>query len=337
MNASKHLMLALFVVVTGTAFGFDGSGMNAARQTALSGDSMKYLGHASVKIKTAQGKVIYIDPYAGTDYADSADVVLVTHQHSDHNAINLVKRKTACVTITNAQAIIGDAYQSFAIGEIQVDAVAAYNTDNNHHLKSSCVGYVLEFSGIKLYHAGDTGLIPEMADLAARKIDYALLPMDGMYSMTPEQAAQAVAMIQPKHAIPIHTMPPPDTYNDAIVARFTDPSKLVVRPGETIALAASSTAVGESSAMPETFRLKQNYPNPFNPVTTIEFSIPETGFATLKVYDVVGKEIAVLVERTLRPGPHRVEFDASSLASGVYLYRLDWRNQSLFGRMLLMK
>jgi L-ascorbate metabolism protein UlaG (beta-lactamase superfamily) len=332
MNPTKKPIQSL-VLLTAIALGFFGMVYNAAGQTA-SGDSLKYLGHSSVKIKTAEGKVVYIDPFGGTDYADSADVLLVTHQHGDHNAINLVKCKATCDTITNFQAVIAGVHQSFTIGNIKVDAVAAYNS--NHSI-NNCVGYVVEFDGIKLYHAGDTGLIPEMADLAVLNIDYALLPMDGRFCMTPEQAAQAVASIQPKHAIPIHTMPPPDTYDDAIVARFTAPGKLVVRPGETIALTAGSTAVGDPPARPVTLALKRNFPNPFNPTTTIEFSIPETGFTSLKVFDLLGKEAAVLVEQTLRQGEHRVEFDATGLGSGVYIYKLDCLNQTLFGRMLLVK
>ena len=334
MILTKNLMFSLLALSAAAAFGFDGTGLDAVRQISQSTDSLKYLGHATVKIKTSEGKVIYIDPYAGTDYADSADVVLVTHQHGDHNVLSLVKRKTSCVTITNAEAIVGGVYQSFTIGNIKIDAVAAYNAN---HDKRYCVGYVLEFSGIKLYHAGDTGLITEMAGLAARNLNYALLPMDGIYTMSPEQATQAAAQINAVHTIPIHTMPPPDTYSDAIVARFTVPSKFVVHPGETIALSAENTEVGELPARPVRLALNQNYPNPFNPTTTIEFFIPEAGFTTLKVYDMLGKEAAVLVERTLQPGGHRVEFDGARLGSGVYVYKLDCQKNTQYGRMLLLK
>ena len=77
-----------------------------------------------------------------------------------------------------------------------------------------------------------------------------------------------------------------------------------------------------SSEVPEQFNLEQNYPNPFNPVTNLEFGISDLGFVSLKVYDILGKEIITLVNEKLNPGNYKVEFDGSGLTSGVYLYRL---------------
>jgi len=70
------------------------------------------------------------------------------------------------------------------------------------------------------------------------------------------------------------------------------------------------------------FSLSENYPNPFNPITTISFSIPERSFVTLKVYDMLGREIAELVNEELESGNFEKTFEASSLASGVYIYRI---------------
>jgi predicted GH43/DUF377 family glycosyl hydrolase len=72
-----------------------------------------------------------------------------------------------------------------------------------------------------------------------------------------------------------------------------------------------------------TFELGQNYPNPFNPITNIEFRIPNSEFITLKVYNLLGEEVATLLSASLLPGSYRYEWDASGLASGVYLYRLE--------------
>lgn len=82
------------------------------------------------------------------------------------------------------------------------------------------------------------------------------------------------------------------------------------------------TSVEQLSEAPTEFALRQNFPNPFNPTTTIVFTIPERTAASLRVYDLLGREIAVLVDDVVQPGVYRVTFDASSYASGVYFYRL---------------
>jgi hypothetical protein len=87
----------------------------------------------------------------------------------------------------------------------------------------------------------------------------------------------------------------------------------------------------------EGFELFQNYPNPFNPTTNISFSIAQNNFVVLKVYDVLGNEIATLVEDELNTGNYMVEFDASKLSSGVYLYKLQTANFTKTQKMLLLK
>jgi hypothetical protein len=83
------------------------------------------------------------------------------------------------------------------------------------------------------------------------------------------------------------------------------------------------TGVQDLSAHPpESFSLAQNYPNPFNPMTVIRYQLPVTSYVILKVYDVLGQEVATLVERELSPGDHEVSFDAGKLSSGIYMYRL---------------
>ena len=295
-------------------------------------DSMKVLGHASVKIWTSGGKVIYIDPSAGTDYADSADVVLITHQHADHNNLSLVKRKASCTVITNAQAFKGNTYQSFIIEDLKLDAVAAYNSN---HPKGTGVGYVLEFNGIRLYHAGDTGKIDEMADLAARNLTYALLPMDGIFNMSPEAAMEADSLIKPRYCIPFHTSP--GGYSEAIVARFTADNKLVVKPGESIELREDATAVREEPGRPSGFSLGRNYPNPFNPSTTIEFTLPRSGFVTLTIYDLLGREKATLISGHLSAGSHNAVWNAGNAVSGIYFYRLTAGKSVGIGRLILSR
>lgn len=85
------------------------------------------------------------------------------------------------------------------------------------------------------------------------------------------------------------------------------------------------------------FGLHQNYPNPFNPITNISFTLPESGFVRLKVYDVLGREVANLVNEVKTTGTHSVNFDASSLSSGIYMYKLEMGQKVLSKRMTLIK
>jgi hypothetical protein len=90
-------------------------------------------------------------------------------------------------------------------------------------------------------------------------------------------------------------------------------------------------------AGPEKFNLLQNYPNPFNPTTTITFSVPQSGKVRLAVYNLIGQEIAVLVNDVVSEGLHHVELNASSLSSGVYLYKLQQDNSVSIKKMTLLK
>jgi L-ascorbate metabolism protein UlaG (beta-lactamase superfamily) len=297
-------------------------------------DSLHNIGHASMKIKTVDGKVIYVDPFAPGDYSDSADIILVTHGHSDHNQINLVTQKQKCTVITYVESNISGVYQSFDVDGIKIYSVAAYNQNHN---KNQCVGYVIEFNGIKLYHAGDTGNIPEMAELADSNVTYALLPVDGIFTMSPEDATDASNMIRAIYSIPIHTEPPPDNYNEDIVARFTPNNRLLVRNGETIALMKPATDVENNTKLLSNFRLYQSYPNPFNPVTKINFSIPLPSFVTLKVFDVKGSEVSTIVSEQLPGGIYSKEWNASDMPSGVYFYRIETGNFTDTKKFVLLK
>lgn len=88
---------------------------------------------------------------------------------------------------------------------------------------------------------------------------------------------------------------------------------------------------------PFTYDLSQNYPNPFNPTTTITFSIPKSDYVSLKIFDMAGREVATLVKGFVKAGTHVVEFDASGLATGTYLYRLVAGEFASVRRMILIK
>jgi L-ascorbate metabolism protein UlaG (beta-lactamase superfamily) len=191
-----------------------------------------YQGHSSFRITTDEGKVIFIDPFAGLGYETPADLVLITHEHYDHNDIDKIKMKDNTIVIRSRDALAGGVYRPFDEDGVHIQAVPAYNA---HHKKSECVGYVLDFDGIRLYHAGDTDFIPEMKDLTALKIDYALLPIDGFYTMTPEDASKAAVLINPKHMIPMH-MKPGLLWDYHQAMKVTAPMAVLMKPNDNIDL-----------------------------------------------------------------------------------------------------
>lgn len=93
----------------------------------------------------------------------------------------------------------------------------------------------------------------------------------------------------------------------------------------------------QNSAIPEFYTLEQNYPNPFNPITNINFMIPVNGLVTLKVYDVLGREVETLLNEEKSAGSYTFEFNASKLSSGVYIYQLTSGNFKATKKLLLMK
>jgi hypothetical protein len=99
-----------------------------------------------------------------------------------------------------------------------------------------------------------------------------------------------------------------------------------------------TTEVREAGpGIPEGYTLGQNYPNPFNPTTSVRFGVPEAVHVTLKVYDQLGREIAVLVDEQLQPGSYDAPFDASNLSSGIYVYRLTAGGFTASGKMSLIR
>jgi len=92
-----------------------------------------------------------------------------------------------------------------------------------------------------------------------------------------------------------------------------------------------------SSEVPTGFQLMQNYPNPFNPTTKIRFALPVSGFASLKVYDATGKEVATLVSQNLTAGTFEYELKGNNLPSGVYFYKLAAGNFVQTKKMVLVK
>ncbi len=196
-----------------------------------------YFGHASFRVITESGLVFYIDPYVG-DYSAPADVVLVTHQHFDHNRVDKVNLKSGALVITNAEALVDGEYNSFQLEDVLVRAVPAYN---KNHPKDECVGYVMEFDGRKIYFAGDTGLIDEMKDLAEDKLDLAFIPCDGIFTMSMEEAGMAASWTGAQFVAPIHMCPQYQKDDDKLfdlerAQSFPAENKIICKPNESFGL-----------------------------------------------------------------------------------------------------
>jgi L-ascorbate metabolism protein UlaG (beta-lactamase superfamily) len=203
------------------------------------GPELRYFGRSSIKIRTSEGFVIYVDPYAPGDYSEPADLILVTHGHGDHNQVKLVARKPGTVVAAPEGAVSGKGVrvivegEHLAFGPVTVKALPA---SNKNHQRGETLGYLMGFDGIKVYHAGDTSWLPEMAAWASFGINYALMPCDGFYNMGPEEASRCAQAIGAKCVIPIHSSK--DGYYDAKNAQAVKGGKVVVlEPGGRVMLA----------------------------------------------------------------------------------------------------
>lgn len=194
---------------------------------------IKYLGHASLKIKTNDGVVVYVDPFIGDDYKEEADVVLISHEHADHNKLELVPLKSDAVVIRQNTLKTGNIYNKTSIHGIEIEVVEAYN---RCHDKSSCVGFVLRFDGKVIYISGDTSTTDDMrVKLPKYDIDYAFLCCDGIYNMDVNEAISVANLIHAKHVIPYHTNPSV-IFDLDVASSFEYENKLIVQNGEEIDL-----------------------------------------------------------------------------------------------------
>ena len=126
------------------------------------------------------------------------------------------------------------------------------------------------------------------------------------------------------------------TYSGVLKVNSNDP----LRPVKNIGVRLNVGPVGIQGSdlgVPSQFELKQNYPNPFNPATSISYAIPQSSLVTLKIYDVLGKEVARLVNETKAAGYYNVNFDATNFGSGMYFYKIEAGNFTQTKRMLLIK
>jgi L-ascorbate metabolism protein UlaG (beta-lactamase superfamily) len=183
-------------------------------------DSIEWLGHSGFRIQAGKG-VIYIDPYRVAE-GPQADLILITHGHYDHFSPQDIERLSGPRTWLVGPAAVAERVSgqvvSIAPGEVverqllpgvSVSAVAAYNTSKRdpqgklfHPREAGWVGYEIEVVGRRVYHSGDTDVIPEMDSVTG--VDVALLPVSGVYVMTASEAAEAARRIQTRVAVPMH-------------------------------------------------------------------------------------------------------------------------------------
>ncbi|MCX4364455.1 MAG: MBL fold metallo-hydrolase [Bacilli bacterium] len=192
-----------------------------------------FQGHGSYRIITDENVVIYVDPYIGDGYDIEADIILVTHEHYDHNKIELVKQKSDCVVIRYNTLKVGHIYNKTSIKGVEIEAVEAYNAK---HDKNACVGFVLRFDNLSVYCSGDTSKTDDMENkLSKYGLDYALLPIDGIYNMDALEASLCAEIIGAKHTIPIH-MKPLELFDMESALKFNHSSRLIVEAGKEINL-----------------------------------------------------------------------------------------------------
>ena len=200
--------------------GFAGNTFETDVVKTADGDlEITFIGHGTLMF-TFGGKIIHVDPFSRlADYSKlpKADMIFLTHEHSDHLDLkaleNLRTEKTKIILTANcAQQVKGGIVMQNGdvktVDGLKIEAVAAYNLvhmrseEVPYHPKGNGNGYVITFGDKKIYVAGDTENIPEMKQL--RDIDYAFLPMNLPYTMTPEMVADAAKAFKPGVLYPYH-------------------------------------------------------------------------------------------------------------------------------------
>ncbi len=195
--------------------------------------TLTFIGHATVKIKTSDGKVIYIDPYYQPgDYSDPADIILVTHEHSDHNYVQLCTKNKGCKEYRWMDMLNKGEYKTVNEDNIKIEAVPSGG--NANHPVSTCVGYIVTVDGVSIFHAGDTSMDENKKLIAEKKIDYAMYPVDGQYNMGPDEAFEVAELVGATYNIPIH-FGEEDISNE--ISQYTNMKGLLyIKQGDSIKL-----------------------------------------------------------------------------------------------------
>lgn len=182
-------------------------------------ENLEWFGHASFQFTDQNGnKIYYVDPFdLKSKELEPADLIFITHAHYDHCSFDDVKKilKDDSIIVAPPDCLekIGvqnqkqpvEPNKSYEVKGFKFSTIPAYNIDKNYHPKeNNWVGYIFEFNGKKIYHAGDTDFIPEMNNLKNLNLDLAMLPIGGTYTMDVDEAIEAANAIGAKTTIPMH-------------------------------------------------------------------------------------------------------------------------------------
>jgi L-ascorbate metabolism protein UlaG (beta-lactamase superfamily) len=207
-------------------------------------EKLRWLGHDSFLLEGPPN--VYFDPWRLEKGLPAADLVLISHEHGDHCSpqdVTLISGPNTVIVAneTAARTLSGDVHvmrpgDEWVVGEVAVRAVPAYNITKFrspgvpfHPQPALHNGYVVTIGGERLYFAGDTDHIPEMADI---ECDIALLPVSGTYVMTAKEAAQAAQAIKPQVAVPMH-------YGAGVVGTADDAEQFAALYGGEVCVFAS--------------------------------------------------------------------------------------------------
>lgn len=203
---------------------------------------MLFQGHGSYRFTLDDSTVVYVDPFYGDEYELEADLILVTHDHFDHVSTDKMPHADGCTIIMPKDLHPSvDVYESTESHGVKVTAVEAYN---KNHPKAECVGYVLEFDGVRFYASGDTDMTEDMKSgkLASMHLDYATFPCDGVYNMDVDEASECAKLVAAKHSIPVHESPidsASDThkeFDEDKVENFHAEGRIIMVPGAVLHL-----------------------------------------------------------------------------------------------------
>lgn len=191
-----------------------------------------YQGHGSFRLVSHAGTVCYVDPYIGDGYDLKGDLILISHEHHDHNKTSLIDLKSDGQILRAKDLLKDGVYQKAAVKDFEIEAVPAYN---KNHPKDACIGFLIRVDGVLIYAAGDTSKTDAMDGFSKLAIDYALLPGDGIYNMDLEEASECAEIIGAKHSIPIH-LKPGALFDSERAEQFQAKGRIVLKPSEEIEL-----------------------------------------------------------------------------------------------------